>query len=90
MDPETKKYLRIQNCIETMRDVQRRIGRSLGDQCLSPEFRSLEERIRGLDMRGVSEGDILLVERATNALMGELRAIFASRRLGPVYSTLPH
>jgi hypothetical protein len=41
-------------------------------------------------MSEVSERDILMVERATNALLFEFRPIFETGDYGPVYQRVKH
>ena len=52
--------------------------------CKTVEARA-RENIETLDMGFVSEGDILLVERATNALLREFEALYRRSGFGPVY-----
>jgi hypothetical protein len=52
---------------------------------LVSDFEELEKAIDVLDMSLVSEGDILMVEQATNALLGEFKALFETGMFGPVY-----
>lgn len=82
----TDQYrLRIQNCVGTILDVHSTISRQFEDQELPSQFDGLEEAIQSLDMTLVSEGDILMVEQATNALLQEFRALFEAGLFGPVY-----
>ena len=76
--------LRIRHCVGTIIDVHSSINREYNTQVVS-EFQDLEKAIEGLDMSLVSEGDILMVEQATNALLGEFKALFETGMLGPVY-----
>jgi len=82
----TDQYrLRIQTCVGTILDVHTTISRRFENQDLLSPFEGIEEAIAALDMTFVSEGDILLVEQATNALLQEFRSLFEAGLLGPVY-----
>lgn len=69
----------------TILDVHSTISKKFENQKLLSQFEGLEEAIGALDMSLVSEGDILMVEQATNALLNEFRALFQAGLFGPVY-----
>jgi hypothetical protein len=85
MDRTDQYRLRIQNCVGTILDVHSTISEEFENQELLSHFEGLEEAIQTLDMTLVSEGDILMVEQATNALLQEFRGLFEAGLLGPVY-----
>ncbi|MCD6306316.1 MAG: hypothetical protein J7M32_08525 [Deltaproteobacteria bacterium] len=76
MDRTDQYRLRIQNCVGTILEVHSAISRDLENQEFLAQFEGLEQAIETLDMTLVSEGDILMVEQATNALLQELRTLF--------------
>ncbi len=88
MDQENKYRLRVKNCIGTIIDVHKSIGDKYDNQEFLEQFEKLKEAVDGLDMSVVSEGDVLMVEKATNALLEEFEAIFKTAKLGPVYEKL--
>ena len=49
------------------------------------QFEEPDENILDLDLAHVSETDFMMVEQATNALLGEFRSIFESGEFGHVY-----
>ena len=77
--------LRLQSCLLTVMDVHRMTGEEYGDSGFLEQFEELRENIETLDMGFVSEVDILLVERATNALLREFEALYRRSGFGPVY-----
>jgi len=85
MDRTDRYKLRIQNCVGTILDVHSTISKKFENQELLSQFEGLEEALETLDMTFVSEGDILMVEQATNALLDEFRGLFDAGLLGPVY-----
>ncbi|MBW2116429.1 MAG: hypothetical protein JRF53_11230 [Deltaproteobacteria bacterium] len=85
MDSNKKYRLRVENCIGTIIDVHRTISAKYANRDFLSQFEDLKEAIEGLDMSLVSEGDVLMVEHATNALLGEFRGIFEGESFGPVY-----
>jgi hypothetical protein len=85
MDTTDKYRLRIKNCVWTIIDVHNIVINKYGSEGFLSQFQGLEEAIETLDMSLVSEGDILMVEQATNALLEEFRALFKAGIFGPVY-----
>ncbi len=85
MDKKTKYRLRIQNCIWTIIDVHHTISDEYENLEFLSQFEDLEQDIEDLDMTHISETDVMIVEQATNALLGEFRSIFQTGEYGPVY-----
>jgi len=85
MDLNKKYRLRVENCIGTILDVHRTISAKYVNRDFLSQFEDLKEAIEDLDMSLVCEGDVLMVEQATNALLGEFRGIFKGENFGPVY-----
>ena len=83
-----KFRLRVENCIGTIIDVHRSISAEYENHEFLSQFDDLKQAIEELDMNLVCEGDVLMVEQATNALLGEFREIFEGEGLGPVYGQL--
>lgn len=69
----------------TIIDVHSKVSDAYENEQLVSDFEELEKAIDVLDMSLVSEGDILMVEQATNALLGEFKALFETGMFGPVY-----
>jgi hypothetical protein len=90
MDWKDRNRIRVESCIGTIIDVHRSVGNKIENEELLAHFEELGKAIEALDMSKVSEGDILMVEQATNALLGEFRSLFETERFGPVYSELKH
>lgn len=88
MDLKKKYRLRVESCIGTIIDVHKTISPNYENQEFLSQFENLQQAIDNLDMSLISEGDILMVEQATNALLGEFREIFEVGALGPVYEEL--
>jgi len=59
MDSNKKYRLRVENCIGTIIDVHRTISAKYANRDFLSQFEDLKEAIEGLDMRLVSEGDVL-------------------------------
>ncbi|MBC8420666.1 MAG: hypothetical protein KJ573_04000 [Proteobacteria bacterium] len=85
MDTSDKYRLRIQNCVGTIIDVHSSISDEYENEEFMSQFQGLEKAIEALDMSLVSEGDILMVEQATNALLGEFKVFFETGDFGHVY-----
>ena len=85
MNLEQQYRLRVESCIGTIIDVQRTLSEEYEDQTLLDQFEDLRQALEDLDMSGVSERDVLKVERATNALLKEFREFFEEGDVGPVY-----
>jgi len=85
MDLKNINRIRVENCIGTIIDVHKTISTEYKNQELIDQFEQLNRAVEDLDMGLVCEGDVLMVEQATNALLGELREIFKIGKFGPVY-----
>jgi len=81
MDLNPHYKLRVQNCVGTILDLHKAIFTAGEAAGFRSQFKALERAIEDMDMSLVTEGDILLVEKATNALFTELRPIFESGNL---------
>jgi hypothetical protein len=66
-------------------DVHSTIGDDDENEVFLTQFEDLEQNIEDLDMSHVSEGDVLMVEQATNALLVEFQSVFDAGNFGPVY-----
>ena len=84
MDRSYQYKLRIQNCVGTIIDMHSIISEKFENQQFISQFEGLEEAIEGIDMSLMSEGDILMVEQATNALLAELRTLYEAGIFEPV------
>jgi GTP cyclohydrolase III len=85
MDTTDKYRLRIQNCVWTIIDVHSTINSEYEKEEFLSQFIGLDEAIEALDMSLISEGDILMVEQATNALLREFSGLFETGMFRPVY-----
>ena len=86
MDLKNKYRLRVESCIGTIIDVHKTVSEEYENEEFVTQFEELKQAIDDLDMSIVSEGDVIIVEQATNALLGEFRDIFQEAELGTVYS----
>jgi len=83
--------LRVETCIGTIIDVHKSISHPYHESMeFLSQFEKLKEAVNHMDMSKVSEGDILMVEQATNALLGEFKPIFETEDFGPVYGKVKH
>lgn len=85
MDLKSEYRLRVENCIGTIVDVHDSLCTEYESLEFLSRFRDLKEVIQDLDMNLASEGDILLVEQATNALLGEFESLFETAEIRPIY-----
>ncbi len=85
MDRKNKYRLRIQNCIWTIIDVHNAISDEYENRDFLSRFESLKDNFQSLDLSHISETDVLVVEQATNVLLGEFQSIFESGDLSLVY-----
>jgi DNA-binding FrmR family transcriptional regulator len=85
MDLENKYRLRVENCIGTIIDVHKAIGNEYENKEFLSQFEALKQTIKGLDMGLVHEGDIYILEHATNVLLGQFKPIFETKDFGQVY-----
>ena len=74
---EKKQYrLRVEICIGTIIDVHRHIKTQYKNEEFICHFEKLKSLLENIDLQGVSEKDILMVERATNDLLCAFRPLF--------------
>jgi hypothetical protein len=90
MDLVHKYRLRVETCIGTIIDVHKSVSIPYENQNVLSQFEKLRKAVNRMDMSQVSEGDILMVEQATNALLGEFKPVFESGVCGPVYQQQAH
>ncbi|MGD9033045.1 MAG: hypothetical protein PVH02_10305, partial [Desulfobacteraceae bacterium] len=76
--------------IGTIIDVHRSINNPYENDDFLSQFEKLKEAVDNMDMSQVCERDVLMVEQATNALLGEFRSIYETGDYGPVYEKLKH
>ena len=69
-------------------DVHATVSDDDETEVILSQFEDLDQNIEDLDMSHVSEGDVLMVEQATNALLVEFQSVFSSGEFGPVYEVL--
>ena len=80
----------MQICIGTIIDVHKSLPSPPDDGEFLSQFEKLKETINNIDMSKVCEGDVLLVEQATNELLGEFRPVFETGECGLVYQEVTH
>ena len=85
MEVKHQYRLRVENCIGTIIDVHRILSDEYEEEALLSQFLELQQTVERLDMSGICEGDVLMVEQATNALLKEFREFFRVDEIGPVY-----
>ena len=85
MDRTDQYRLRIRHCVGTIIDVHSSVSDAYENEELVSDFEELEKAIDVLDMSLVSEGDILMVEQATNALLMQFKTLFETGMFGRVY-----
>ena len=68
-------------------DVHATVSENDETEVILAQFEDLDQNIEDLDMSHVSEGDVLMVEQATNALLVEFQSVFNSGEFGPVYES---
>ncbi len=88
MDANHRYRLRVEHCIGTIIDVHKSISAEYENHEFLDQFEELRRAVQKLDMSLVCEGDVLMVEQATNALLGEFREIFEGGEVGPIYEQL--
>ena len=84
-NPKNTLRLRVETCIGTIIDVHNSISVDEEDNLLFLQFERLKDAVTDMDMNEISESDVLRVEQATNALLGEFSVLFESGLFGSVY-----
>jgi hypothetical protein len=84
MESAQKYRLRVANCIGTIMDVHKKMKSPCKDGRFLSQFEALRKMVRNMDMSKVSEHEVLMVEKATNALLGEFNSAYASAARAPL------
>ena len=90
MDLKHKYRMRVENCIGTIIDVHRSASSPDENEAFLSQFEKLKKAINDMDMSHVSEHDVLMVEQATNALLGEFRDLLSRGDGGTAYPKATH
>lgn len=90
MDLRNKYRIRVKNCIGTILDVHRSMSPPFDHRAFISQFERLKTAVNHINMNEVTEQDVVRVERATNALLGEFRPIFERGDVGPIYRKVMH
>lgn len=90
MESEKRYRLRVANCIGTIMDVHKKVKSPSEKGRFLSQFEELRKMVRNMDMAKISESDVLMVEEATNALLGEFKSAFKLGARGPVYKEMRH
>ena len=84
-DPKETYRLRVESCIGTIIDVHKSIHYPGKEDSVFSHFEKLKDAVNDMDMNDISEMDVVRVEQATNALLGEFRPLFEAGGYRPVY-----
>lgn len=90
MEIRQKYRLRVETCIGTILDVHKRIQSISENRKVLDQFEALRKAVTKMDMSQVSEQDIAMVEKATNALLCEYKPVFQKGIQGPIYPHVRH
>ena len=86
-----KQYrLRVEICIGTIIDAHRHIKTQYKNEEFISHFEKLKSLLENIDLQGVSENDILMVEKATNELLCEFRPLFEQGSQSKLYGETIH
>ncbi len=90
MNTKNKFRIRVESCIGTILDVHNTLKEHFGELDFLSQFETLRKTIDQIDMSNVTEEDVQMVERATNALLKEFRPIFEKGKCESVYQDIKH
>lgn len=65
--------LRVENCVDTILDLNERLGEGKIRPEIIKQFERLKESLKTMTDESVDEGDIDRIEEATNQLLAEIR-----------------
>ena len=82
--------MRVENCIGTIIDAHRIASTPDENEAFLSQFEKLKEAVNDMDMSHISEHDVLMVEQATNALLGEFRDFLRTGDGGTAYPKAVH
>ena len=84
------KQLRLANCVETIIQVQSLMNDNRLDQELINRFKQLESSLKTMEIKDISETDVIRVEAATNRLLNELSTYFKENQDGSICFASAH
>jgi hypothetical protein len=87
-DRKNTLRLRVESCLGAIIDVHKHMPDAAGEDGVFLQFEELKNTVSQMDMRGVSEMDVVRVEEATNDLLSEFKSLFQAGRYGPIYEDL--
>ena len=90
MDLKLKYRMRVENCIGTIMDAHRIASSPDENETFLSQFEKLKKAVNDMDMSHISEHDVLMVEQATNALLGEFRDLLKMGDGGTAYPKAVH
>lgn len=90
MNKKDQYRLRVENCIGTIIDVHKSVISAYENEKLLSQFERLKRAVSDMDMDYVSERDVLMVEQATNALLGEFKPVFETGSHSHIYLNAAH
>lgn len=90
MERKRQYRLRVESCIGTIIDVQKRVKYPLSNEKFLSKFEELKKAVSHMDMSEVSEADVAMIEQATNALLVEFKSVFESREEDPGSENVRH
>lgn len=82
--------LRVVSCQRVIADVGALLAQGKIHPRIVEQLTRLDELLRLIDHRAVTEGDMGRIEEATNQLMSELTSLFSHQSLGDVYQGPRH
>jgi hypothetical protein len=90
LNVEKQYRLRVEICIGTIIDVHKHIKTQYKNEAFISQFEGLKRVLEYIDMQGVSEKDIVRVEKATNDLLCEFKPLFEQVEQSKVYRDTVH
>jgi hypothetical protein len=76
IDKRKQFHLRVKTCIGTIIEVHQHIKIQYRNEAFISQFEKLKNLLDDFDLQDISEQDIIMVEKSTNALLYEFRPLF--------------
>ena len=82
--------LRVESCVNTVLDLNRRLGEGKIKPEIIQQFERLKDSLRFVTDDSVDEKDIDRIEEATNQLLAEIRLVYGEHQISELHEGHKH
>lgn len=92
LQKQSRKHfrLRVESCVETILDLNQRLGEGKIKPEIVEQFRRLKDSLQYVTDDSVEEKDIHRIEEATNHLLQEVKQVVGDQNLSSLHEGVAH